>query len=38
MIAFRFAPEVLVGIRDLGKGYSARAEAVLRNALEHGNI
>lgn len=38
MIAFRFAPEVLAGIRGLGKGYNARVESVLRNALEHGSI
>lgn len=38
MIAFRFAPEVLAGIRGLGKGYNARVENLLRGALESGNI
>lgn len=38
MIAFRFAPEVLAAIRGLGKGYNARVETVLREALERGKI
>lgn len=38
MIAFRFAPEVLAGIRGLGKGYNARVETLLREALEQGKL
>jgi len=36
MIAFRFAPDLLASIRALGKGYNARVEKLLREALEHG--
>lgn len=38
MIAFRFAPDLLAGIKALGRGYNARVEKVLREALEKGKL
>lgn len=38
MIAFRLSPDVLAGIKALGRGYNARVEKVLREALEQGRL
>jgi uncharacterized protein (DUF4415 family) len=38
MIAFRFSPDVLDGIKALGRGYNVRVENLLRKALEKGQI
>jgi uncharacterized protein (DUF4415 family) len=37
-ISFRFAADVFQGIRASGRGYNARAEKVLREALTKGEI
>jgi uncharacterized protein (DUF4415 family) len=34
----RLSPEVWDGIKSTGKGYNARVEAVLRDAIEEGRI
>ena len=38
MIAFRFAPDVLAGIKGLGRGYNVRVEKFLRTALQEGKL
>lgn len=38
MIAFRFSPDVLAGIKGLGRGYNVRVEKLLREALQDGRI
>ena len=37
-IGFRLAADVVEGIRATGKGYNARVEKVLREALEKGQL
>ena len=37
-IGFRLAAEVVKGIRATGKGYNARVEKVLRDALDSGKL
>ena len=37
-IGFRFAPDVVEGIRATGKGYNARVERILREALAKGEL
>ena len=37
-IGFRLAPDVVEGIRATGKGYNARVEKVLRDALSKGEL
>ena len=37
-IGFRLAADVVAGIRATGKGYNARVEKVLRNALAKGEL
>lgn len=37
-IGFRLAPEVVEGIRATGRGYNARVERVLRDALMEGKL
>lgn len=37
-IGFRLAADVVSGIRGTGKGYNARVEKVLRDALEQGKL
>ena len=37
-IGFRLAADVVEGIRASGKGYNARVEKVLREALEKGQL
>ena len=37
-IGFRLAADVVVGIRATGKGYNARVEKVLRDALAKGEL
>jgi uncharacterized protein (DUF4415 family) len=37
-ISFRFAADVIQGIRASGRGYNARVEKVLREALTKGEI
>ena len=36
--SFKLSPDVIEGIRNSGKGYNARVEAVLRQALDEGRI
>ena len=38
MIAFRFAPDLLAAIKASGRGYNARVERVLRDAVETGKL
>ncbi len=37
-IGFRLAPDVVRGIRATGRGYNARVETVLREALAEGKL
>ena len=37
-IGFRLAADVVRGIKATGKGYNARVEKVLRDALEQGKL
>ena len=37
-IGFRLAADVVAGIRATGKGYNARVEKVLRDALAKGEL
>ena len=37
-VGFRLAAEVVDGIKATGKGYNARVERVLREALEQGKL
>lgn len=37
-MGFRFAPDVAEGIRATGKGYNARVEKLLRDALAGGKL
>jgi uncharacterized protein (DUF4415 family) len=37
-IGFRLAPDVVRGIRATGRGYNARVERVLREALAEGKL
>ena len=37
-IGFRLAADVVEGVRATGKGYNARVEKVLRDALAHGKL
>lgn len=37
-IGFRLAPDVVEGIRKSGRGYNARVEKVLREALDQGKL
>jgi uncharacterized protein (DUF4415 family) len=37
-IGFRLAPDVVQGIRATGRGYNARVEKVLRDALAKGEL
>ena len=37
-IGFRLAPDVVNGIRATGRGYNARVEKVLRDALAKGDL
>ncbi len=37
-IGFRLAADVVHGIRATGRGYNARVEKVLRDALEKGEL
>jgi uncharacterized protein (DUF4415 family) len=37
-IGFRLAPDVVAGIRATGKGYNARVEKLLRDALATGKL
>ena len=37
-IGFRLAADVVAGIRATGKGYNARVEKVLRDALARGEL
>ncbi|MFO1050222.1 MAG: BrnA antitoxin family protein [Geminicoccaceae bacterium] len=37
-VGFRLAAEVVEGIKATGKGYNARVERVLREALEQGKL
>lgn len=37
-IGFRLAADVVEGVRATGKGYNARVEKVLREALEKGDL
>ncbi len=38
MIAFRFAPDLLAHIKASGRGYNARVEKILREAVEEGRL
>jgi uncharacterized protein (DUF4415 family) len=37
-IGFRLAPDVVAGVRATGRGYNARVERVLREALAKGRL
>ncbi len=37
-IGFRLAPDVVEGVKATGKGYNARVEKVLREALANGQL
>ena len=37
-VGFRLAPDVVDGIKATGKGYNARVEKVLRDALARGQL
>lgn len=37
-IGFRLAPDVVAGVRATGRGYNARVEQILREALAKGKL
>ena len=38
MISFRLPPDIISGIKARGRGYNARVEKVLREALDKGKL